>query len=407
MGLRKRNKKRRGENNIMNYTRDELFSIAKRYNNSKRTYLIVNKKQAKYLPSKPSETFAMTNALAQKMWQSGVKDENTLVIGFAETATALGRLIADHFSQAFYLTTTREEIIGKCIEFKEEHSYVVEQRIAIEALSKTHSFNQVVFVDDEFTTGRTLRNLAQALLKEIPSLRNSKKFAVTVIDRTNEENKAKLKELGIEIISLLSFTDDNFEEQVKNIEIAEPKKVPEVSKEILTVERIGNIPNARLGYTCGGINTLAQNLLERYKNQIQQANNILVLGTEEFMAVPIYFAREIEKFGKSVVCHATARSPIGVLGTSQSKTLDGSIGRDESRSLAKNTTLTEYPIQEGYKLVSFYQKDRNTYLYSMNHYDLVFVLTDSKEIPKGAIKALSSLMSIYKNYNTKLIQFTD
>ena len=394
----------------MNYTRNELFSIAKRYNNLKRTYLIVNKKQAKYLPSKPSETFAMTNALAQKMWKAGVKDENTLVIGFAETATALGRLIADHFSQAFYLTTTREEITGKCIEFKEEHSYVVEQRIAIEALSKSHSFSQVIFVDDEFTTGRTLRNLAKELLKEVPSLRNSKKFAVTIIDRTNEENKAKLKELGIEIISLLSFTDDNFEEQVKDIEITEPEKVPEDQKEIITVDHLGNIPNARLGYSCGGINTLAQNLLKRYKSQIQQANNILVLGTEEFMAVPIYFAREIEKFGKSVVCHATARSPIGVLkrdGDEFNKTLDGSIDRDESRVLAKDTSTIEYPVKEGYKLVSFYQKDRNTYLYSMNHYDLVFVLTDSKEIPKGAIKTLSSLMSIYKNYNTKLIQFTD
>ena len=336
----------------------------------------------------------MTNALAQKMWKAGVKDENTLVIGFAETATALGRLIADHFSQAFYLTTTREEITGKCIEFKEEHSYVVEQRIAIEALSKSHSFSQVVFVDDEFTTGRTLRNLAKELLKEVPSLRNSKKFAVTIIDRTNEENKAKLKELGIEIVSLLSFTDDNFEEQVKDIEITEPEKVPEGQKEIITVDHLGNIPNARLGYSCGGINTLAQNLLERYKNQIQQANNILVLGTEEFMAVPIYFAREIEKFGKSVVCHATARSPIGVLKKD----------RDE---LIKDTSTIEYPVKEGYKLVSFYQKERSTYLYYMNHYDLVFVLTDSKEIPKGAIKTLSSLMSIYKNYNTKLIQFTD
>ena len=67
----------------MNYTRNELFSIAKRYNNLKRTYLIVNKKQSKYLPSKPSETFAMTNALTQKMLQASVKDENTLVIGFA------------------------------------------------------------------------------------------------------------------------------------------------------------------------------------------------------------------------------------------------------------------------------------------------------------------------------------
>lgn len=105
------------------------------------------------------------------------------------------------------------------------------------------------------------------------------------------------------------------------------------------------------------------------------------------MAVPIYFAREIEKFGKSIVCHATARSPIGVL-------------TREIDELAKDISTTEYPIKKGYKLVSFYQKERNTYLYSMNHYDLVFVLTDSKEIPKGAIKTLSSLMSIYKNYNT-------
>ena len=193
---------------------------------------------------------------------------------------------------------------------------------------------------------------------------------------------------------MLSFTDDNFEEQVKDIEITEPEKVPEDQKEIITVDHLGNIPNARLGYSCSGINTLAQNLLERYKSQIQQANNILVLGTEEFMAVPIYFAREIEKFGKSVVCHATARSPIGVL-------------KPDGDELAKDTSTTEYPVKEGYKLVSFYQKDRNTYLYSMNHYDLVFVLTDSKEIPKGAIKTLSSLMSIYKNYNTKLIKFTD
>lgn len=400
----------------MNYTRDELFSIAKRYNNSKRTYLIVNKKQSKYLPSKPTDTFTMTNNLAQKMWQAGVKDENTLVIGFAETATALGRLIADNFSQAFYLTTTREDVIGKCIEFKEEHSYVVEQRIAIEALSKSHSFNQVIFVDDEFTTGRTLRNLTKKLLQEIPSLRNSKKFAVTVIDRTNEENKAKLKELGIEIVSLLSFTDDNFEEQVKDIEITEPKEVEVVntgtalSNEIIVAEHIGSIPNARLGYVCGGITTLAKNLFEKYKSPIQQANNILVLGTEEFMAVPIYFAREIEKFGKSVVCHATARSPIGVIkvtGALQSKTFDSSSNRDKSRALTQDSPQEEYPIQKGYKLVSFYQKDRNTYLYSMEHYDLVFILTDSKKISKEAIKAISSLMGIYKNYNTKLIQFTD
>lgn len=237
----------------MNYTRNELFSIAKRYNNLKRTYLIVNKKQAKYLPSKPSETFAMTNALAQKMWKAGVKDENTLVIGFAETATALGRLIADHFSQAFYLTTTREEITGKCIEFKEEHSYVVEQRIAIEALSKSRSFSQVIFVDDEFTTGRTLRNLAKELLKEVPSLRNSKKFAVTIIDRTNEENKAKLKELGIEIadnfskVKIVRMKGDSVLCEYAGVKYLFNEKEKEITpqEEIKEIVKVQGLPSAK------------------------------------------------------------------------------------------------------------------------------------------------------------------
>ena len=50
----------------MNYTRDDLFSVAKRYNNPKRNYLIVNKKQSKYLPTKPSDTWEMVSALVKK-----------------------------------------------------------------------------------------------------------------------------------------------------------------------------------------------------------------------------------------------------------------------------------------------------------------------------------------------------
>ena len=97
----------------MNYTRDDLFSVAKRYNNSKRNYLIVNKKQSKYLPTKPSDTLEMVTTLAKKAEEVDTDDridfeEQTLVIGFAETATALGHLFANHFRKAYYLTTTRK-----------------------------------------------------------------------------------------------------------------------------------------------------------------------------------------------------------------------------------------------------------------------------------------------------------
>ena len=164
----------------MNYTRDDLFSVAKRYNNSKRNYLIVNKKQSKYLPTKPSDTLEMVTALAKKAEVVNTDDridfeEQTLVIGFAETATALGHLFANHFRKAYYLTTTRENLgNGKCIEFREEHSHVVEQRLYYDelenAIKNAGSFSQVIFVDDEFTTGNTLRNLVAELLKAMPAL---------------------------------------------------------------------------------------------------------------------------------------------------------------------------------------------------------------------------------------------
>ena len=383
----------------MNYTRDDLFSVAKRYNNSKRNYLIVNKKQSKYLPTKPSDTLEMVTTLAKKAKEITTDDridfeEQTLVIGFAETATALGHLFANHFRKAYYLTTTRENLgNGKCIEFREEHSHVVEQRLYYgeleNAIKNAGSFSQVIFVDDEFTTGNTLRNLVTELLKAMPALAKCNKFAVTAVDRISSENRLKLEELGIKVYSLLAFSDDNFSEQVKHIRVFEPLdtclRKSETISDFIKQQEVKQGNNARLGFWCSfGIEerALAKSLYEQYSEQIKNVNKVLVLGTEEFMSVPIYFAREIESHQKEVVCHSTARSPIGV-----------------------NNTLAKYPITKGYKLPSFYDVERLSYLYHMEHYDLIFILTDSKSIPKETIKAMSYLMSIYKNYNTQLIQF--
>lgn len=189
--------------------------------------------------------------------------------------------------------------------------------------------------------------------------------------------------------SLLAFSDDDFSEQVKHIRVFEPLdtclRKSETISDFIKQQEVKQGNNARLGFWCSfGIEerALARSLYEQYKEEIKNVDKILVLGTEEFMSVPIYFAREIESHQKEVVCHSTARSPIGV-----------------------NNTLAKYPITKGYKLPSFYDVERLSYLYHMEHYDLIFILTDSKSIPKETIKAMSYLMSIYKNYNTQLIQF--
>ncbi|MDE7105394.1 MAG: phosphoribosyltransferase domain-containing protein, partial [Ruminococcus sp.] len=67
---------------------NELIKIARRYNNKKRSYLLVNTLQAKHVPARPEKTIELFTEL-------GIKIKNNypnahMVIGFAETATAIG-----------------------------------------------------------------------------------------------------------------------------------------------------------------------------------------------------------------------------------------------------------------------------------------------------------------------------
>ena len=81
-----------------------------------------------------------------------------------------------------------------------------------------------------------------------------------------------------------------------------------------------------------------------------------MLGTEEFMFPALLLARELQKTGtaEGVKFHATTRSPIGIC------------------------CEPGYPITNGVKLHSFYDKDRVAYLYDLESYDTVIIFTDAK-----------------------------
>ena len=59
-----------------------------------------------------------------------VTDERIAIIGFAETATAIGNYVAAKLPNCVYeMQTTREELLGEepIIEFFEEHSHAKQQ----------------------------------------------------------------------------------------------------------------------------------------------------------------------------------------------------------------------------------------------------------------------------------------
>ena len=73
----------------MPYTQQDLLRVARRVNNTKRSYLLVNPLQAKHIPVPPSRALEMMGALGDRLAEGW--PEARLVIGFAETATAWGR----------------------------------------------------------------------------------------------------------------------------------------------------------------------------------------------------------------------------------------------------------------------------------------------------------------------------
>ena len=72
----------------MEYTENDLVKIAKRENNTKRNYLVVDPLQGKHIPVQPSKALILFSSLADT-FRKKYQDEKLLLVGFAETATAI------------------------------------------------------------------------------------------------------------------------------------------------------------------------------------------------------------------------------------------------------------------------------------------------------------------------------
>ena len=112
----------------MVYTEQALVQVARRENNNKRKYLVINRLQGKHIPVHPCEALSMFRALADTV-KDTYRHERLLVIGFAETATAVGAAVACALD-ADYMQTTRELLPGvSYLYFSEEHSHATEQKL--------------------------------------------------------------------------------------------------------------------------------------------------------------------------------------------------------------------------------------------------------------------------------------
>lgn len=366
---------------IKRYSVEQLMRLAKRFHNTKRTYLLVDPLQGKHIPVSPKASLAMMRTLGGELSREfqGTK----LVVGFAETATAIGAAVAECMGRdCTYIQTTREEVteVSRWIEFQEEHSHATEQKLSADGFAAAlGDTDTVIFVDDEFSTGKTLINMIEQMRDEFPQLCDKRIVAASVINRMSDENISRLESHGMICRQLLKIENIDYTDTVNAFNIRGADDLPEADSMIkascLTEPDPCTTP--RTGVKIG---EYADSILSRHdmidsadSNMIPTGKDIAVIGTEECMYAGLIIAEKLENSGRynSVKFHATTRSPIGIC------------------------EAADYPVFNGYKLQSFYEKGRQTFLYDIAKYDSVLIVTDSAPENTDAMNELAALFHHY------------
>lgn len=357
------------------YQASDLIRLAKRNHNTKRLYLLVNPLQGKHIPVSPSVALTMMRRLG-KLTADKYPDGD-LVIGFAETATAIAAVVASSLNQEVkYIQTTREPLISKrpVVEFQEEHSHATEQFLCAEGLENAiKESHRIIFVDDELSTGKTLLNIVNNLRSFYPIMNEKPIVAVSLINRISDNQLYLFSKERIECLSLIHIPLQDFTENVKKYDISIPLKCCHFGKYERIKKKI-ETDDPRMGVIMRDYYSSLTKAIDRYllaiKDDIKD-KIVEVIGSEEYMLPGLLLGEKMEKsnYPKSVTFHATTRSPIGL------------------------NEAPEYPIRSGYQVPSFYEDGRETYIYNMKKCDVAVIVTDSVD-KKQADKAASAIAGI-------------
>ena len=393
------------------YTEAELVRIAKRENNTRRKYLVVNRLQGKHIPVSPKEALQMFRSLAELI-KEAYPSERLLMVGFAETATAIGAAVAIE-CQAAYMQTTREVIDGvDYLYFSESHSHATEQKLVKTDLDKIiGKTDRIVFIEDEVTTGNTILNIVRLIQK---TYAQPVSFAVaSILNGMNEEALENYKNLKIPVHYLVKTAHDTYTEIAEQYQAdgtchictkpqeKEVEQQKEVQQQIemqqtkeaqqpIEVQEISGWINARRLYTADTYKQACEQLWQeiqqkygytKYTKETETGRRILVLGTEEFMYPALYVGAKLEEAGYTVRMHATTRSPIAV-------------SKEE-----------KYPLHTRYELASLYDKNRTTFVYDLAEYEEVLVLTDAQKQETEGWESLQRALTLNHNRQIRGIRW--
>jgi adenine/guanine phosphoribosyltransferase-like PRPP-binding protein len=252
-------------------------------------------------------------------------------IGYAETATGLGQLVADSLG-SYYIHSTRHAVDGidgvrPYTAFEESHSHATSHQLLPTRHSALTSAGTIVLVDDELSTGATIINTISALHQASP---HEHYVIASLIDLRPEADRNRLNDLAAQLACRITVVS------LATGEIALPGDLP--AKAASHVGRFANEPvfarkrgevsvvdlthsvdpirSARFGNSGGPqADAAAARIAEELAAVVPPTGSLLILATEEFMALPLATAAALQERlpGVTVRYSTSTRSPIAVI----------------------------------------------------------------------------------------------
>ena len=301
--------------------------------NQRRAHLVVSGKLGKHIPVAATEVLRTAEELGALV--AAVLTTPPVVVGFAETATALGhgvaRALCSYGVPAGYVHTTRRSPASglEVLQFDEEHSHAVEQLLAIADPTLLCSpETPVVLVDDELSTGQTAVNAVRVLQARWP--RRDYVLASLLDVRSTEQRRwtaRQVLDLGADLVDVSLFqgaahVPDDLVARTAGLVSAHPAPraasaghTAVVREWALTLPAPTPLTGAH-GWSApaeAGLHAaveLAADTLRALLSSPLRQGTLLCLGDEEFMYAAQLMAARL---GDDVRTSSTTRSPVLVV----------------------------------------------------------------------------------------------
>lgn len=311
----------------------DLVGLAVR-RNPRRAQLLVSSVLGKHVPTDPRLVTEAGLRLAAKARAAVTGD--AVVLGYAETATALGHLVADGLG-APYLHSTRRVVEGleSVADFFEEHSHATSHRLLPADPAFLARGETLVLVDDEVITGKTIVSTIRALHKKFP---HQHYVVATLVDLRSEADRGRMERsvkrlrATLDVVSLasgeielpedLADNGNRLIDTVENLrQLAGVESVQRPRGEVVQV--VATWPRA---VPEGGRHGFATSVAGSYESAVTVTaaavagripdGPVHVLGTEELMYAPLRIAsaladrRAAEGRRHEITFSTTTRSPV-------------------------------------------------------------------------------------------------